>query len=550
MNKQSPFIVGYFPALSIAMSAIFITPFINLEPIHLPRLVLASFLAAVSIFILLTSPNPDHRTRKWFKRNSTLLLLSSFFILCLLVSLLFSGAGIQKQLYGTQGRLNGFLSNLFLILILLGVSLFKLNQNERPWDIAFLIGGGINLLYGYIQLIGWDPINWRNPYGPVIGTFGNPNFMSSFLALFGIYLISTMFFRPKIRTIYKLLLFSTFFSLVYLIIQTKSIQGLFLLFSGLLINVFLFLHMKQRIKILFALMSLTGFLGFVIVAGLMGRGIFGGALFESTLMVRIRYWQTAFNLIEGRPVVGYGMDTFGDWFRAYRPPELVEAYGPNLITNSSHNYALDYGVFGGLPTLSLYIALMFWITLLGLRWIKRNRRITWLFTLFFSGWIAYALQALISIQHLGISIIGMVFGGGIYSLTKSNDIENFRKYKAATPFSQKSLAWVIGGLLVALSLFPFMKDFRFQQALAKNDGNSLILTANRFPQNDFYFVFASAIMYRNDFAEIGRSLAFQALEINPRNYEALKLLSNDAKMSESNLQKFRIEKQRIDPFQP
>ena len=42
-----------------------------------------------------------------------------------------------------------------------------------------------------------DFIGWNNPYGAILGTFGNPNFLSSFLAMVSIptflYLLKTWF---------------------------------------------------------------------------------------------------------------------------------------------------------------------------------------------------------------------------------------------------------------------------------------------------------------------------------------------------------------------
>ena len=38
-------------------------------------------------------------------------------------------------------------------------------------------------LYGVLQALGGDPFDWINPYSPVFGFFGNPNFQASFMGM-------------------------------------------------------------------------------------------------------------------------------------------------------------------------------------------------------------------------------------------------------------------------------------------------------------------------------------------------------------------------------
>ena len=46
------------------------------------------------------------------------------------------------------------------------------------------LGVGVaSLGYGLVQALGGDPFDWVNPYSPVFGFLGNPNFQSSFAAL-------------------------------------------------------------------------------------------------------------------------------------------------------------------------------------------------------------------------------------------------------------------------------------------------------------------------------------------------------------------------------
>lgn len=70
--------------------------------------------------------------------------------------------------------------------------LSKLEVISKVYYINFLLGTALGV-YGYIQVIGKDPIKWNLMVNRVIGTLGNPNFASATMALIACICTSAIF---------------------------------------------------------------------------------------------------------------------------------------------------------------------------------------------------------------------------------------------------------------------------------------------------------------------------------------------------------------------
>ena len=534
------------PVITIASSAVCITPYWNLEPIHLPRLFLASLLAAASVSILIFQNSKLSIGELKSSRNLHLVGILCVIAIVMFSTLIFNDVDIQRQVFGGQGRLNGLLANLFLILIFIAIAISPFNIKTRLWDFTFMFGGGFNLIYGYLQVYGLDPVNWQNPYGPVVGTMGNPNFMSSLLAFFGIYLLTVIIFRSEIGIPTRLIYLGLLLAVVNLIRETGSIQGYFVLLSALFITAAVKLRMEKNYKLLIGTLLIVPFISILLAVGLTGRGLLGEVLFQSTLKVRTYYWQAALQMIYERPLFGFGFDSYGDWYRSFRSREAATVHGPNLVTDSAHNILLDYGAFGGLPLLVSYLMLFIFVTFKAVKKLREDQP-SWIFIFFFTGWIGYLLQAMISIQHLALSMWGMVFGGGLYALST---IKVPREIRVIPLKYRRLLSLLILFLFSFAAFLPFKKDHDFREALASNNGSNIIKVARELPSNDFYLTLASEILYRNGFTDLGRSLSRDALKINPRNYAALTLLLNDPGLNQNEQSRYKEARLLVDPYQP
>ena len=140
----------------------------------------------VTAFYLLGKINFGEDGKKFkFAKNRYVFIPLIMFMLFSTLSTFFSD-NILMSLLGDTQRKNGLLSLLALSVYLIYFAKFSNFQNVFYISSALLFCGFINIAYGALQLIGADPIPWNNPYNSIIGTFGNPNFSSAFLAMFGI----------------------------------------------------------------------------------------------------------------------------------------------------------------------------------------------------------------------------------------------------------------------------------------------------------------------------------------------------------------------------
>jgi hypothetical protein len=88
-------------------------------------------------------------------------------------------------LFGTTGRNTGLITYLaFSILFVVSMAASN-NAFLNRFLLASVVVGVASLVYGVIQALGGDPFDWVNPYSPVFGFLGNPNFQSSLLGILG-----------------------------------------------------------------------------------------------------------------------------------------------------------------------------------------------------------------------------------------------------------------------------------------------------------------------------------------------------------------------------
>jgi hypothetical protein len=111
-------------------------------------------------------------------------VISGFMVWQLVVFVVSRGEKFQ-QLFGTTGRNTGLITYLaFSILFVVALAASSAVFLNR-FLMAVLVVGVASLGYGLVQALGGDPFNWVNPYSPVFGFLGNPNFQSSLLGILG-----------------------------------------------------------------------------------------------------------------------------------------------------------------------------------------------------------------------------------------------------------------------------------------------------------------------------------------------------------------------------
>jgi len=176
---------------SIFILAVAITTVISpnlTDPVLLPKFLLL-LVVTLPLFIYTFKANELKRfnlgrlASRDFLRNNTILVFATLFLSIHALSSLVSQSP-TTAVFGVSGRRNGFLTYLALFLFFLMARRFANKESLNGLFFSLSCVGGFEAIYMLIQKIGLDPAPWSFVYSnTMIGTLGNPDFASAFVAL-------------------------------------------------------------------------------------------------------------------------------------------------------------------------------------------------------------------------------------------------------------------------------------------------------------------------------------------------------------------------------
>ena len=393
-------------------------PFISLlvvtgvvtDPVNSTKLTALVALSFPLLLLLITKLR-----RNLLSRNRPLVMVSGFFLVSSVVSVLASPSPLSQNVYGVYGRSTGFLAYFALVLFMLGAATLNQLSHHRKIVIAFLITGSVNVAYCAWVLAFGDFIGWSNPYGEILGLFGNPNFIGAFLGMFLVGTVAMMLQRGihvYWRFLGLLLVSLTFFE----IMKSRAIQGLVVTAGGMALIGLNFLW-ARKVKYIWIALYLLVFsvLSTLSIFGALQRGPFT-FIYKRSVSLRGTYWESAVEMGMSKPFTGVGMDAYGDWYRRARPPRaLTDMPGIETVTNAAHNIFLDLFANGGFPLFISYIAIVAFGLRAVIRVLRRRSHYDGIFVALAVVWICYQVQSIISINQIGLAIWGWVLTGALVS---------------------------------------------------------------------------------------------------------------------------------------
>ena len=329
------------------------------DPVNWPKQIfLLTCLPLLTLLVFSSARVPD--LIKFLKFPATKVLLCSVVLMVILV--ISSDSNITRTLWGSWGRNNGALTTMSLVFLWFLMHVFSL-QNENLWTLLryLVVLFSISAGYGFIQALGIDPIAWSTT-GQVFGLYGNANFASAAWGI-GTVLAFGLFVFDKVSS-QKWFYVLAILALSGATLLTRSLQGILIIFIGVFLIIFSVFYKKSRLvggSLIVGFLSCSTLLG----AGFFGLGPLGTLLSQDTLILRKFYWLAGIEMAKTRPLLGVGIDGYGDSFREFRQFEVASKTGIDLITNNAHGSFIQtlatMGVVGlvavALPVfLSLYYA--------------------------------------------------------------------------------------------------------------------------------------------------------------------------------------------------
>jgi O-antigen ligase len=558
-NKSAEKTVSRLILLGAPAATLFIVTDTVTDPVNAPKLFISGALG-FSLFFLFIAFN----LRENFRNFSLFILVILLFLLSALNTIFQSEAPISQQMYGVFGRNTGFVAYLLLSMIAIGALHLREKVSFKYVIFGLQFTGFVNVVYCTWVLAFGDFLKWTNPYGNILGLFGNPDFISAFLGIFITSLVAYSF-NQGISNYYRAIAGVTALLAFYEVHRSHAIQGVAVTAAGLGVVGFYVIRGKFKSKLLSSgYLLLFATLGLTAVFGALQKGPLD-FIYKRSVSLRGIYWNTAINMAKEKPFSGVGLDSYGDWFRQARPLKALTDPGVNTTSNAAHNVVLDFLANGGWPLLLSYLATILLGAVSIFRVTVRQKNYDGVFVTLAASWICYELQSIISINQIGLAIWGWLLTGAViaYEFSTRNpkeDVTAIRSKQTRSTQARNSGVispqlvagiGVVFGLLVACP--PMAADTKWRSALNSKDANRVIQALNPgylSPSDSQRYAQAVQLFANSNLLDQAHTIALEAVKFNPYNFQSwrnLYFLSNSTAAEKA----LAVENlKRLDPLNP
>jgi O-antigen ligase len=515
-NRQSVLLLVLGPLTSLAIS-----PFSNFDPINLIKLLVVVSFAGALLALLLFS-----NARDAYFNHRSLVYATLGFIVWLTLAVAVSESAINQQMWGVFGRSTGWLTYFSLVIVLFATVVISVKTFYHKLVDTLVLTSVPMTVYALAQIAGQDPISWSEmaPFA----TLGNINFSSAFFGLAALCSLVLAMDRKNGVFLRVALVVLTIIQML-VVLETGSIQGFMIFVAGTGIAVFLWLRSHPKLLLLQVPYIVVGLLGIGgVVAALFNVGPLARFVFQNTILFRFDYWYAGWMMSLRNPIFGVGLDSYGDWYRELRGEVATLRTGPDRITNTAHNIYLDISASGGFPLLFFYLVILGLALRAAIKVIRRQKDFNPYFTALFSAWVAYLIQAGVSINQIGVGIWGWLFTGALIGyevVTRDEPIKPIAKSSVAKQSSQMPASAALLGILglgigFTLALIPLNADSNFKNSLQSGVARDQFVASKALGATAYHMELAlDAAIKANDEA-LASEITNELLERYPRDFMA------------------------------
>jgi O-antigen ligase len=552
MRENTELVLGKILLWALVSVTIAVTPLWSLDPINPIKMLTVSAFGFMGLGVLLA----NQRALKLARYKLPLMMIGGFMGWQMIVLVANGGQWLQ-QIFGTTGRNTGLLTYFsFSILFMISMvtsNVFFLNR----FLLVSVVVGVASLGYGVIQAIGADPFDWVNPYSPVFGFLGNPNFQSSLLGILGAVVFTQLLsgqVKSQIKGVYLVYLLAT----VYVIKETHSQQGFLVLLIGSGVALGIYVNQKNR-ALGYSYLGLAVIAFAIGLVGILNKGPLATLLYKDSVTYRGDYWRAGWNMTVKNPIFGVGLDNYGDWYRRSRTIEATLRRGPDVTSNAAHNVLLDFSAYGGFALALIYIALMILVIVSIVKVIRRLQGFSGGFVGLVAGWVAFQAQSIISINQIGLAIWGWVLSGLIigYEInTHGGEVAAEKNTgKKEVKVSQTSAGSVMGisaGLIIGVlvGMPPYLASAKYKGALETSNPTVIRQAAYIWPADVSRMIQVSLTLNDNKLEDQALKVALDATERFPDTFAVWATLSIMKSASEGQKEQALEQMKRLDPLNP
>ena len=509
------------------------------DPVNVTKLLALGGVAAAAFAVVL-----GFGFGQLWQSSKVLVIAAGVFLLAGLNAILNSSAPLVQNIYGAFGRNTAFVTYVLLVFALLSAAVLRSKKSFSLLIWGLLAAGLVNVIYCLWVILFGDFLSWNNPYGNILGTFGNPNFIGAFLGLFAASLVAFSL-TTGVSILYRLAALVVFLVAVYEIIDSNAIQGRVVVAAGLAIVGFYLVRSKFSSAIAqIAYLGLAGVAGTFALLGALQIGPLTQYIYKTSVSLRGQYWLAGWNMGSDHPFTGVGFDSYGDWFRRARDDQALILPGPNTVTNAAHNVPFDVFAFGGWPLFIPYLFILLLTIIAIVKVTLRTRAYDGVFVTLTTAWVCYQLQSIISINQIGLAIWGWLFGGALIAYEvatrpksdgdgekvqtdKGQKARVAAKKQAETIFSSTLVAGVgaVIGLLIAVP--PYSGDAKWRSAIGSQSVEQVeaaLVPSYLNPMSSYKYASAVQLLESNKLNDLALKYAKIGVEFNPDHFDSWKLL--------------------------
>ena len=560
LNKSVEQALSWFLYIGVTFTTVFVVTDSVTDPVNSTKLTAAGGVGFAVFAIAVTLGRQG-----LFASSKTLLLILSAFVVAMVSAVTNSGSPLSQNVYGVYGRQTAFIFYLIMAMVAVGSSLLRDVKSFERIVRALFVAGGLNVLYCAWVLAFGDFIGWSNPYGNILGLFGNPDFISAFLGMFIAGIIGYIA-APGKNWVVRAIGIASSVVAFYEIHRSHAIQGKAVTGAGLAIVGFYWV--RSRFKGSVALISYLAVVGVgagLALAGALQKGPLTQYIYKTSVSLRGQYWQAAINAGNSNPFTGVGMDSFGDWYRRTRTEYAATTLpGPGVITNAAHNVVLDFFASGGWPLLISYLATIGLGTWVILKVTFRSRSYDGIFVALAATWVCYELQSVISINQAGLAIWGWLLLGTLVAYeysTRTTDSTMERapakSKKNTTQVNSVFSPHLIGGIGLVVGVLvavpPMSADMKWNSALKSRQlANVEAALQGGYLQPNSSMRLGQAVQTFEESKLFDQAYVYakKGVEFNPDYFDAWKMLYYVSKASEADKALALKNMKRLDPFNP
>jgi O-antigen ligase len=549
--------IGKLLSIGSVITLLIVTPSTTVDPINVPKFAVLAFIGAISLTLILRNFKEVGKPE-----NRSVIVAGGIFLVALLSAFVTSEMNPMIQLFGVNGRNTGLITYVSLLILFLVAALLTTKGFERTYTRALLVAGVASIGYGFLQSFDLDPADWVNPYSPVIGFLGNPNFQSSFIGMTCVVAIALSLNRENSRLSQVALLAYAFVGL-FVISKSDAQQGYLVFLAGLVVvfGIYTWHSKKKNLLIPYVIISIVGFIA--VTLGSLNKGFLASILYKDSVTYRGDYWRAGWNVTLENPIFGVGLDGYGDWYRRARSLDATLRRGPEVTSNAAHNVLLDLSSNGGFPLLGAYLLLLILVLVSIVKVLKSAQSFDANFAALVGAWVGYNAQSIISLNQIGLAIWGWILGGAIIGYSKYAEVKDnnlaIRKVKAKsastiarTKISPASTLAVFLGVLIGAGagMPPYLASHEFRQALESGDAITVQNAAYIWPVDPSRMIQIAMTLNENKLEDQGLMVATDAVTRFPDNYGVWATLNSMNRATADQKAQALVQMKRLDPLNP